>query len=168
MVTSFLPCLFALSLFAKLFSGKSQNFPEISSSKTTRPPTRFRKLPQNSDVAFQMPFKRVDGYQIFTAKIDRRKVQVHGQLDVGCRHFRWLLRRVFRFVAKVHARCRSTYATLRRNRPSPSYTGAANRHQSNCSYELIQRLESFPKFCKSHTDQQSFQIFRKSVLQTVI
>ena len=123
-----------ISLFAKLFSGKSQNFPETSSSKTTRPATRFRKLPQNSDVAFQMPFKRVDGYQIFTANIDRRKVQVHGQLDVGCRHFRWLLRRVFRFVAKVHARCRSTYSTLRRNRPSPSYTGAANRHQSNCSY----------------------------------
>ena len=84
--------------------------------------------------AFQVPLKWIDEAQIITATIDRKKVQVHGQLDVGCRHFRWLLRRVFRFVAKVHARCRSTYATLRRNRPSPSYTGAANRHQSNCSY----------------------------------
>ena len=138
-----------LSLFAKLFSGKSQNFPEISSSKTTRPATRFRKLPQNSDVAFQMPFKRVDGYQIFTAKIDRRKVQVHGQLDVYRRLFRRLLRRFFRFIAKDHAQYRPRYATRGIAPTSPSQTGATNRRQCNCSYEAWNRLESFPKFSKT-------------------
>ena len=34
--------------------------------------------------------------------------------------------------------------------------------------ELIQRLEFSKSFCKSHAEQQSFQIFRKTVLQTVI
>ena len=48
-------------------------------------------------------FKWIDEAQILIASIDRRKVQVHGQLDVGCRHFRRLLHRFFRFIAKDDA-----------------------------------------------------------------
>ena len=87
------------------------------------------------------------------------KCRFTGQLGVGCRHFRRLLRRFFRFIAKDHAQCRSTYATRGIAPTSPSQTGATNRRQCNCSYEAWNRLESFPKFSETTRRPTEFSDF---------
>ena len=109
--------------------------------------------------AFQVPLKWIDEAQIITATIDRRKVQVHGQLDVYRRLFRRLLRRFFRFIAKDHAQYRPRYATRGIAPTSPSQTGATNRRQCNCSYEAWNRLEFSKKFSKTTRRPTEFSDF---------
>ena len=90
------------------------------------------------------------------------KCRFTGQLGVGCRHFRRLLRRFFRFLAKDHARCRSRYATRGIAPTFPSQKGVTNRRQCNGSYESWNRLESFPKFCKLTHRSTEFSDFTQN------